>query len=330
MKSILQKLFAQQTLERSEASDALHSIVRGEANHSQIASFLTVFLMRPVRVEELEGFRDALLELCLPVDLGSHQCIDLCGTGGDEKNTFNISTAASFIVAGAGYKVAKHGNYGVSSVSGSSNLLDYFGYRFSNDLDVLKKQFDDCNICFLHAPLFHPAMKSVASIRQDLGIKTFFNMLGPLVNPARPKFQLTGVFNLELARIYQYLLQQTGSHFTIVHSLDGYDEVSLTSAFKLIDKTGERLCDASHFFFTELQPQDLFGGETVKSSAEIFINVLKGMSTSAQRNVVLANAALAIKTIDENLTIKDALQKAEASLDSHLAYNTFNKLIASS
>jgi anthranilate phosphoribosyltransferase len=241
MKQILLKLTAHQFLEREEACDVLIRIARSEYNQSEVSAFLTVFMMRSITVDELAGFRDALLELCLHTDLSDFNTIDLCGTGGDGKNTFNISTLASFVVAGAGEKVAKHGNYGVSSNCGSSNVMEFYGYEFTNDRDTLLKQLENAGICFLHAPLFHPAMKAVAPIRRELGLKTFFNMLGPMVNPSFPKNQLTGVFNLETARLYNYIYQRTDKNYSIVYSLDGYDEISLTSAFKIISNHEEQL-----------------------------------------------------------------------------------------
>ena len=241
MKKILQYLFEHKTLSRDKAKEILLNMSRGQYNESEMSAFITVFLMRSITIEELQGFRDALLELCVKVDLGNHQVMDIVGTGGDGKNTFNISTLSCFIVAGAGQKVAKHGNYGASSISGSSNVMEQLGYVFKNDNDRLRKELEASNICFLHAPLFHPALKIVGPIRKNLGVRTFFNMLGPMVNPASPAFQLVGVYNLEMARIYNYLLQQTGNAFTIIHSLDGYDEISLTSDTKVITNKGEKV-----------------------------------------------------------------------------------------
>src|SRR5436190_2750537 len=259
MKEALNHLFEHKPLGKQEAKRVLLSIAKGESNNSQIAAFLTVYLMRSITVEELEGFREALLELCLRLDFSAYDTIDLCGTGGDAKNTFNISTLASFVVAGAGIKVAKHGNYGVSSVSGSSNVMEFLGYKFTNDKSVLEKQLAEFGICFMHAPLFHPAMKTVAPIRKELGVKTFFNMLGPLVNPSFPKYQSTGVFSLELARLYSYLLQQTNSNFIVIHSLDGYDEISLTGNFKMISKQREQILSPEEIGFEKLQQEDLSG-----------------------------------------------------------------------
>jgi anthranilate phosphoribosyltransferase len=291
----------------------LVNISKGDYNQSQIASFLTVYMMRSITLEELEGFRDALLELCLAVDFSDYNAIDLCGTGGDGKNTFNISTLASFITAGDGVKVTKHGNYGVSSISGSSNVLEHLGVKFSNDNNFLEKCLDKAGICVLHAPLFHPAMKKVAPIRKELGVKTFFNMLGPMVNPAFPKNQLVGVFNLELARIYGYLYQKTNKNFTVLHALDGYDEISLTGDTKMISNKAEVVLTPEDFGVHQIKQEDIFGGNTIEDSANIFLNVIKGKGTDAQNNVVCANAGMAIATV-KNLAPIEGFELAKESL----------------
>ncbi len=327
MKAILTKLFEQQRLTKDEAKEALIQIANEQFNASQMASFLTVFLMRPISVNELTGFREALLELAVKVNLSDFNTIDLCGTGGDGKNTFNISTLTSFIVAGTGNKVAKHGNYGVSSVSGSSNMLEYLGYKFTNDEAVLKKQIDKANICFLHAPLFHPAMKAVGPIRKELGMKTFFNMLGPLVNPSRPQNQLVGVFNLEVARIYNYLLQQTADNYGIVYSLDGYDEISLTSGFKLFTKDNEQLITPEELGLKRVEQSEIYGGNSVEEAAKIFISILNGNGTEAQNNAVLVNAAFALKTINKNKSFETAFEEAKESLVSLKAKECLTRLI---
>jgi anthranilate phosphoribosyltransferase len=325
MKEVLNRLIQHQTLSKSEAKEILINIANGSYNTSQIASFLTVYMMRSVAVEELEGFRDALLELCLNVDLSMYNPIDLCGTGGDGKDTFNISTLASFVTAGAGVKVAKHGNYGVSSSCGSSNVLEYLGIKFSNDKDYLERAIDKVGICILHAPLFHPAMKNVAPIRRDLGVKTFFNMLGPMVNPAFPPNQMVGVFNLELARLYSYLYQKTDKNFSIVHALDGYDEISLTGNAKVISRGDEKIINATNFDLNPLQMSQIAGGNTIENAAKIFLSVLENQSTDAQKQVVCANAALAIKTV-KNIDLKEAYQQAIESIESGNALDVFNKL----
>jgi len=327
MKQILNHLFENKTFTREQSKNILTIIAQGKYNNSQMAAFMTAYCMRSITVNELEGFRDAMLDLCLPVDLETDELIDLCGTGGDGKDTFNISTLASFVVAGAGYKVAKHGNYGVSSGCGSSNVMEYLGYQFTNDSDKLKTGIHNANICFLHAPLFHPAMKTVAPIRKELGVKTFFNMLGPLVNPAKPTNQLVGVYNLELARIYAYLYQKSDIKYTIVNALEGYDEVSLTCDFKTFSADGEKLNSIEDLGFERLDPKLITGGETVKESADIFMKVLNTEATAAQNNVVLANAALAIKTIHPQKTFGDCFYEAEEALASKKALKSFKTLL---
>lgn len=326
MKEILNQLIEYKSLDKQTAKEILINLAQGKYNQSQVAAFLTVYLMRSITVEELEGFRDAMLDLCVPVEIPEYDAIDLCGTGGDGKNTFNISTLSSFIVAGAGQNVAKHGNNGVSSVSGSSNLMAHFGYEFTNDIGKLRKSLDECGLCFLHAPLFHPAMKNVAPIRRDLGVKTFFNMLGPMVNPSFPKKQLVGVFSLELARLYGYLYQKTDKHFVILHALDGYDEISLTGAFKKITNEKEEIVNPEEMGLETIQPQAIFGGDTVEESAKIFEAILKGEGTKAQNEVVLANAAMAIQC-GKGVSTEDALGMARESLESGKALQTFKRIL---
>lgn len=326
MKEILEHLYQHKTFTKAEAKKILIDIASGKYNHYQIASFLTAFIMRNVTIEELKGFRAGLLELCNRVDLSAYTPMDLCGTGGDGKNTFNISTLTSFVVAGAGVPVAKHGNYGVSSVSGSSNVLEFLGIKFETDEAKLKAQLTETGICFLHAPLFHPAMKQVAPVRKELGVKTFFNMLGPLVNPAQPTVQLTGVFDLSLARMYNYILQEENSRYTIVHALDGFDEVTLTGECKIINNNVEEIIDASYFNFNKLNYADLFGGNTVAEAAAIFNQIIDGNGTDAQNNVVLANAAIAIKTYHPHWSIQESLVKASESLFELKAKKSFTRL----
>lgn len=326
MKEILNQLFDYKSLDKQTAKEILVNLAQGKYNQSQVASFLTVYLMRSITVEELEGFRDAMLELCVPVDIPEYDAIDLCGTGGDGKNTFNISTLSSFIVAGAGQHVAKHGNNGVSSVSGSSNLMAHFGYEFTNDVDSLRKSLDECGLCFLHAPLFHPAMKNVAPIRRELGVKTFFNMLGPMVNPSFPKKQLVGVFSLELARLYGYLYQKTDKHFVILHALDGYDEVSLTGSFKKITHDQEEIVNPEDLGMKRIKAETIFGGDTVEASAKIFETILKGEGTEEQNNVVIANAAMALQC-GKGYSVDDAVGHACESLESGKALKTFKRIL---
>lgn len=325
MKTILNRLINHESLSKEEAKAVLVNISSGQYNPSQIASFLTVYMMRNITIDELSGFREALLELCIPIDFSAYNTIDLCGTGGDGKDTFNISTLASFVVAGAGIQVAKHGNYGVSSISGSSNVMENLGVKFSNDSGFLTKCIEEANIAILHAPLFHPAMKNVGPIRKELGVKTFFNMLGPMVNPSFPKNQLVGVFSLELARMYAYLYQNTDVNYAILHALDGYDEISLTGDAKIITKTSESIINPTHFNLLKLQLDAIKGGTTIEESATIFMNIISGNGTEAQQNVVCANAAMAIATV-EKTPIIDAFAKAKNSLQSGKALNKLQKL----
>ncbi len=325
MKNILNRLINHETLSREEAKNVLITISNGGYNNSQIASFLTVYMMRSITIEEFAGFREALLELCIRVDLSAYNTIDLCGTGGDGKDTFNISTLASFVAAGAGIKVAKHGNYGVSSISGSSNVMEKLGIRFSNDNAFLESCMDQAGICILHAPLFHPAMKNVGPIRKELAVKTFFNMLGPMVNPSFPKNQLVGVFNLELARMYAYLYQNTDVNFTILHSLDGYDEISLTGASKTISKTREGMLNPEDFGVNLLTQKEIEGGTTIEESAEMFTTIIAGKGTEPQNNVVCANAAMAIATVT-NCSPLEGFQIAKESLLSGKGLLSLKKL----
>lgn len=328
MKKILQYLFEHKTLSREKAKEVLVNISRGQYNESEISSFITVYLMRSITIEELQGFRDALLELCVKADLGSEPLMDIVGTGGDGKNTFNISTLSCFVVAGAGQKVAKHGNYGASSISGSSNVMEQLGYTFKNNSDTLRKELDEANICFLHAPIFHPALKIVAPIRKNLAVRTFFNMLGPMVNPAQPAFQLVGVYNLEMARIYNYLLQQTGHAFTIIHGLDGYDEISLTNDTKVITNEGEKIMTPLQLGKRMVTAQDIYGGNTVEEAAKIFTKIIKGEGSWAQNAVVLANAAMALRCTGAYASYEDAYNAAVDSLESGKANQSLQRLIS--
>jgi len=328
MKKVLNQLFEHQHLDKAQAREILIKIAGNEYNQAQVAAFITVFLMRSVSVEELSGFREALLELCIEVDFSDFETIDLCGTGGDGKNTFNISTLASFVVAGAGLKVAKHGNYGVSSVSGSSNVLEHLGVRFSNDQSKLKKQIEKAGIAFLHAPLFHPAMKTVAPIRRELGVKTFFNMLGPLVNPSQPAHQTIGVFNLELFRLYKYIHQQLNKNYVIIHSLDGYDEISLTSSFKKVSNYGEEIINPDSTGFKTYTQEQISGGNSIEDSAKIFMKVLTNEATNAQKDVVVANSALAINCLNPEQSYFDCVGLANDSIRSGKALEAFKKLIS--
>lgn len=327
MKKILQGLFQQEYLSRTKAKQILIEIAQEKFNAAHVASFLTVFQMRPISTEELQGFQDALLELCLKIDLSDYDSVDLCGTGGDGKDTFNISTLAAVVVAGAGYNVTKHGNYGVSSVCGSSNVLEKLGYKFTNKEDNLKRELDEHKLCFLHAPLFHPAMKAVGAIRRDLGVRTFFNLLGPLVNPVQPKQQMVGVSNLEIARLYQYVLQQTDKEFAIVHALDGYDEVSLTGNFKIITPKSEALLTAQEIGQNKQNAKDLSGGSTIEAAAKIFSNILEGKGSTAQNQVVCTNAGIAIQRFNPQKSLEACIREAEEALLSQKAFQNFKGLL---
>jgi len=328
MKKILQFLFEHKTLSREKAKEVLVNISKGIYSDTEIASFTTVFLMRSITIPELLGFRDALIELCVPVKLNGYNVIDIVGTGGDGKNTFNISTLSCFIVAGAGHKVAKHGNYGATSISGSSNVMENLGYRFSNDNGKLLREVDEVNICFMHAPLFHPALKVVGPVRKNLGVRTFFNMLGPMVNPAQPGVQMIGVYNLEMARIYSYLLQQSDAKFMIIHSLEGYDEISLTGDTKVITNEGEQVLTAQYLGKRAVNPADIYGGDSTEESAKIFLKILKGEGTWAQNAVVMANAAMAIFATGEFKNYDECYSMAVESLESGKAYKNFEKLMS--
>jgi anthranilate phosphoribosyltransferase len=326
MKDILNHLIEHKTLDRATAREVLLKLTQGQYNSSQIAAFITVYLMRNITVAELMGFREAMLEQCLAIDLSGWEAMDLCGTGGDGKDTFNISTLSAFVVAGAGQAVAKHGNYGVSSACGSSNLLQHFGYEFTTDKGVLEQDLEDANICFLHAPLFHPAMKNVGPIRKELGVKTFFNMLGPMVNPAFPDKQLVGVFSLELARLYAYLYQDTPKQYAILHALDGYDEVSLTGPVKVYSTSSEQLLQPQDFGLPQLRAEQLFGGGTIEEAAAIFLKILKGEGSPAQEAAVLANAGMALQ-VGKGYSLLEGVAAARESLQSGKALQCFQTLL---
>ena len=327
MKQILYKLFEHRYLGRTEARDILQNIVQGKYNDAQIASLITVFLMRNISVEELTGFRDALLEMRIPVDLSEYTPIDIVGTGGDGKNTFNISTAACFVVAGAGYPVVKHGNYGATSVSGASNVMEQHGVQFTSDMSRLRKSMDMCNIAYVHAPLFNSAMKAVAPVRKALGVRTFFNMLGPLVNPALPKYQLLGVYNLPLLRLYNYVFQESDTRFAVVHGLDGYDEISLTGEFKVATSTTETIYTPESIGFNRYCEQDLDGGKSPDEAARIFDRVLQGEATPAQTDCVIANAAFAIRVIEPEKSLADCIALARESMESGRALKTLKMFV---
>lgn len=328
MKDILYRLFEHQYLGRDEAHRILHNIATGCYDDAQIASLITVFLMRNISVDELMGFREALLDMRVPVDLAEYKPIDIVGTGGDGKNTFNISTAACFVVAGAGYKVVKHGNYGATSVSGASNVMQQHGVKFTTDVEQLRRSIEDCNLAYLHAPLFNPALKAVANVRKHLGVRSFFNMLGPLVNPVMPTYQLLGVYNLPLLRLYNYTYQESGTRFAVVHSLDGYDEISLTGEFKVATADKEKLYTPEMLGFQRISEADLDGGETPEAAARIFDSVLDGTATRAQRDCVIANAGFAIHVIRPELPVADCIAEARESLEAGKARATFLRFLS--
>lgn len=327
MKEILEYLFNYHTLSKSEAKAIMIEIAQNKFNTAEVTAFITVFLMRNITLNELEGFRQALLQMAVPVDIDSSDALDIVGTGGDGKNTINISTLAGFVIAGAGQKVTKHGNYGASTITGSSNVLEELGYQFHNDSESLNEDLEKANICFLHAPYFHPALQSVGALRKSLGLRTFFNLLGPLVNPAKPQFSVIGVYNLEIARIYQYLLQKDNREFTIVHGLDGYDEISLTSDSKIITKNSEEIYSTKDLGFNTLDPKSIIAGETPYESAKIFRNILEGNGTFEQNAVVLANAAVALHHTQKFGKYEDCLLLAQESLESGKALRSLNNLI---
>lgn len=327
MKNILYKMFEHKSLTREESREVLLNIADGKYNDAQLSAFMTVFLMRSITLDELTGFRDALLERRRPVDFGDVKTIDIVGTGGDGKNTFNISTATCFVVAGTGRKVVKHGNYGASSISGASNVLEHHGIKFSADTDKLRKSLDECGVAYLHAPFFSPALKTVGPVRKAIGVRNFFNMLGPLVNPMIPRHQLLGVYNLKLMRLYNYIAQNEGINCTIVHSLDGYDEISLTAPFKVAGPDGEQLYTAESLGLTRARQDELSGGNSVEEAAAIFDNVLNGKASTAQLDCVIANAAFAIHTLEPQTSIMDAIDQARDSIRSGKAADTFRKFV---
>lgn len=328
MKQILYRLFEHQYLGREEARKILGEIAAGKYPDTQVAALITVFLMRSISVEELSGFRDALMEMRLDIDLSEYSPVDIVGTGGDGKNTFNISTAACFVVAGAGYPVVKHGNYGATSISGASNVMEMHGVKFSSDREKLARSIEECGIAYLHAPLFNPALKSVAPVRKSLAVRSFFNLLGPLVNPARPAYQLLGVYNLPLLRLYSYTYQQSGIRFGVVHSMDGYDEISLTSEFKVSTADSEKVYSPEMLGLERCSEEELYGGDSVEEASRIFDDVLNAEASRAKMNCVVANAAFAIRVINPQKSIGECLDEARRSLYGKKALKVFNKFLS--
>ena len=327
MKELLQQLTSHYRLTKDEAKHAMLAIGNGTVNAAQVAAFISVYMMRSITVAELQGFREALLEMCLDASLSEYEPVDIVGTGGDGKDTFNISTLSCFVVAGAGIKVAKHGNYAVSSSCGSSNVVEYLGYKFTNDKAALRKQIEESNFCMLHAPLFHPALKNVAPVRKEMGMRTIYNMLGPLVNPAMPTYHMLGTFNMDLARLYGYIHQSLNSKFTIIHALDGYDEISLTGGVKVISNYIDRVLEPDDLGLHICKAEELSGGKTVEDAAKIFIEVLENKGTRAQKEVVLANAGMAISLAKPDISLFDAIATARESLESGDAYACFKKAV---
>ena len=327
MKEILSYLFEKNTLNQQEAKETLIQMGQGKFSDPEIASFLTVYLMRDITAEELGGFREALLDLSVQIDMSDYSTIDVCGTGGDEKNTFNISTLTAFVLAGAGIKVVKHGNYAVSSACGSSNILEHFGYKFSNDPAKLRREIEQVNLCYLHAPLFHPAMKFVGPVRKSLKLKTFFNLLGPLVNPTRPKNQLAGVFSEKVIDLYHQVFLNAGVNHYIVYSLDGYDEISLTADFRAVSEKEDLLYSPEILGFERIRANEIFGGANVKEAAAIFSDILEGKGTTAQADVVIANACFGIKCFFPEKSIEDCLSMARESVESRKALEVLTNLI---
>ncbi len=303
-------------LTADEARELLHRLIADNISTASLAALLTALRCRGLSVDLLDGFSAGLMDLAVPVDLGGHDFLDLCGTGGDGKGTFNISTTAAFVVAGAGYRVAKHGNSAVSSSCGSSNVLQALGIALHSDVDTIRREFDRTGVCFLHAPFFHPALKRVAPVRQELGIRTIFNALGPLVNPARPRFQISGVYSLELQRLYSYLLQRRGSEFAVVHTLDGHDEVSLTAPTRVCSSMGEKDLTADAFGLSATSSEQLRAPSSVEKCAALVIEILEGRGTAAQEAVVVASAALAMNSYDRQGDICDYVERAQVSIRS--------------
>ena len=327
MKTILTRLFNHEELTVEESKQILLNISREMYSEAQIAALLTVFQMRSITVDELAGFREALMETRIPIDFAPYRPIDIVGTGGDGKNTFNISTCASFVVAGAGYKVAKHGNYGATSVSGASDVIEQHGVRFTNNPDILKRSMEECNIAYLHAQLFNPAMKFVGPVRKALGVRTLFNLLGPLVNPCQPAYQLLGVADLAQMRLYTNVFYRLGIDFAVVNSLDNYDEISLTDEFKVMTRHYERIYRPQTLGFSAVHPEELSGGACKEDAARIFDNILNNRAEAAQTQCVIVNAAFAIQVMEPEKKIEECIAIARESLESGRALKTLKKFI---
>lgn len=328
MKDLLGKMLNHEELSREEMHDILIGITKEAYPTEQIVALLTGLQMRGVTVDELLGFRDGILETGVPAVLDFDRYIDVVGTGGDQKNTFNISTTSCFVIAGAGYKVAKHGNFAATSVSGASNVMAQHGVKFTADLDQLNRSMDECGIVYLHAPLFAKAMKFVAPIRKALQFPTIFNLLGPIVNPSRPACQLLGVANLDQMRLYRAVYQRLGIDYGIVNSIDGYDEISLTSDFKVSSNHFEQVFTPQAIGLESSNADDLKGGNTAEEAAAIFDSVLANVALPSQKNVVVANAAFGIHVLENGQkTIEECVAIARESIESGKAKQTFEKFI---
>ncbi|WP_041178705.1 anthranilate phosphoribosyltransferase [Blattabacterium cuenoti] len=331
MNKILESLFLEKTLTKQEAKNLLIELSNGKINQTQAVAIATIYNMRSPTLEEILGFKQAMMELSIKINLTEFNAIDIVGTGGDGKNTFNISTLACFIVAGTGEKVIKHGSFNSTSITGSSNILKGLGYHFTNKEENLKNQLDKVGICYLHAPIFHPVLNIISGIRKELGVKTIFNTLGPLLNPGKPKNQLLGVNNLELARIYYYMYQNTKNNYAIIHSLDGYDEITLTSDIKCYSTKGERFYSIEELKIgkkkVKVNPDELKGGKNTEENIRIFISVLSGEGTLAQNEVVLTNATFALCLLNQD-SLENNYDKARRSLKSGKAKNILKKLLS--
>ena len=328
MKDILNRMLNHEELTREETKNILIGITKSEFPNEQITALLTALQMRGITVDELLGFRDGILETGVPVPLDCDRYIDVVGTGGDRKNTFNISTTSCFVIAGAGYKVAKHGNYAATSTSGASNVIANHGVKFTDDLDILNRCINECGIVYLHAQFFAKAMKFVGPIRKALQFPTCFNLLGPIVNPSKPQCQLLGVANLDQMRLYNNVYQKIGIDYGIVNSIDGYDEISLTGDFKVTTNNYERIFKPSDLGFGITKPEELRAGADEKEAKEIFDNVLANTALPAQKNVVLANAAFGIQVLEKGKKdIEECVEIARESIDSGKALATFKKFV---
>ncbi|MCQ2266888.1 MAG: anthranilate phosphoribosyltransferase [Bacteroidaceae bacterium] len=327
MKQYLLRLIEGETLQREDTHHIMLNVTKEQYSEHQIAALLMALQTRGVTVDELLGFRDGLLETGKYVNFEDQNTLDIVGTGGDGKNTFNISTCSAFVIAGAGYKVTKHGNGGSTSVSGASNVLQGHGVKFTDNEDTLRRSLDEAGICYFHAPLFAYGMKFVGSTRRALQVPTCFNLLGPLVNPCHPKNSLHGTANQSQLRLYTAVHQKIGDKYGVVTSYDGYDEISLTSGFKMTTNHFEKVFTPKDLGFNYVEPMDIYGGQTAEEAMKIFDSVLEGTCTEAQKNVILANAACGISVMERNLSIEESVAIARESLESGKALRAFKKFV---